>query len=160
VPDADALAEAAGRYFIPEKMTCAEAMLMAGCSCLGITSDIVPDVALGLGGGIGFQGKVCGILTGGAMVLSLAIAPREAEYEPRKMRVLAAVGTYVQRFEKEFKSLDCRTISKLDLTTAEGRKALVSGVKAKTCAPLVEKNARMIAEIIAEDAKRTPAKTT
>ena len=144
--DPDGLARAAVEHFVPGKKTCGESLFMAGCEALGITSDLVPDVALGLAGGIGLQGKTCGTITGSAMVLSLAVASREPDYRKKKMRVLGAVGALYKRFEDEFETTECRKLCGLDLTTAEGRKALEEGVKEQKCRRFVEVAARMLAE--------------
>ncbi len=81
--DPDELAQAAVRHFLPGKLTCGEALLKAGCEALGVRSDLVPDVALGLAGGVGLQGKTCGCVTGPAMVLGLAVGRQETEYKKK-----------------------------------------------------------------------------
>lgn len=144
--DPDALAEAAHKHFIPGKRTCGEAILMAGCEALGITSDLVPDIALGLAGGVGLQGRMCGTMTGSAMVIGLAVGRSIKEYKPKQMKTLGQVGKVVRAFEKQFGSTDCRKICGLDLTTPEGRKMLVERVKAAKCDKCVRVAARLLAE--------------
>ncbi len=148
--DPERLAEATVEHFLPGKRTCGESILLAGCEALGIRSDLVPDIALGLAGGIGLQGKTCGVVTGSAMVLSLAVASTEPEYPEKKKRVLKAAGALCRRFEEEFGTTQCRKLSGLDLTTAEGRKALEERVKAETCRRYVEACARMLARALPE----------
>jgi len=147
--DPDDLAAAAVKHFLPGKLTCGEALLLAGCEALGIRSDLVPDAALGLAGGVGLQGKTCGCVTGPAMVLGLAIARQESEYEPKKKRTFKVAGAFCKRFEEKYGTVLCREISGLDLTTPEGRKALMTHVKAEKCSKVVEAAARMLAESLA-----------
>jgi C_GCAxxG_C_C family probable redox protein len=147
--DADALAAAAHKHFIPGKKTCGEAILAAGCEALGISSDLVPDIALGLAGGCGLQGKTCGCVTGSAMVVGLAVGRQETDYGKKKKRTFKAVGGLVGRFEEQFGSTECRTISGLDLTKAADRKKLADHVKAQRCAKVVIAAARMLAETLA-----------
>ena len=118
---------------------------MAGCEALGIKSGLVPDIALGLAGGVGGQGDTCGVLTAAAMVLSLAIARKETEYPKKKMRIVQAVGRVHSEFKKQFGCTDCRTLCGLDLTTEEGRKKLAEGVRVQKCAKFVEAGAKLVA---------------
>jgi len=143
--DADKLAARAHEHFIPGKRTCCESILMAGCEALGIESNLVPDIALGLAGGVGLQGETCGVITSSAMVLSLAVAAKEKEYPKKKMQTLAAVGRLRCAFQKEFGHTDCRSLSGLDLTKPEDRKKLMATVKSQKCANLVKGGARLLA---------------
>jgi C_GCAxxG_C_C family probable redox protein len=144
--DPQALAKAAYEHFIPGKRTCCEAILMAGCEALGIRSDLVPDIGLGLAGGIGLQGCTCGVVTGSAMVVSLAVAAKEKEYPKKKTQSLQAAGRIHQAFKREVGQTQCRSLCGLDLTTAKGRERLKTEVKAKTCARYVRVGARLLAE--------------
>jgi len=144
--DADKLAARAHEHFIPGKRTCCEAILMAGCEALEIDSKLVPDIALGLAGGVGLQGETCGVITGSAMVVSLAVAAKEKEYRKKKMQTLEAVGRLRCAFQKEFGHTDCRSLCGLDLTKPEDRKKLMESVKSQTCAKFVKGGARLLAE--------------
>ena len=143
--DPDKLSEVAYQQFIPGKLTCCESILMAGCAALGIKKDLVPDVALGLAGGVGLQGKTCGVITGCAMVLPLAIAQKEKEYLKKKMATLQAVGRVYNAFEERAGSTECRTLCGLDLTTPEGRKKLQGSVKQQTCTRFVKVGSELLA---------------
>jgi len=141
------LAESAREHFVAGKRTCGESILAAGCEALGIKSELVPDIALGLAG-VGLQGETCGVLTGSALVLSLAVAKQEkqAEYPTRRMRTLEAVGRVHRAFKNEFGHTDCRSLCGLDLTTPEGREKLKAGVRAEKCAKYAEIAARILGE--------------
>jgi C_GCAxxG_C_C family probable redox protein len=142
--DPDNLSKTAYQHFIPGKLTCCESILIAGCEALGIKSDLVPDIALGLAGGIGLQGKTCGVITGCALVLSLAIAEREKEYPKKKMVTLQAVGRIHDAFERRVGSTECRALCGLDLTTPEGRKRLQESVKEQICTRYVNVGSELL----------------
>jgi len=144
--DPQEFAEVAVKHFLPGKKTCGEAVLMAACDSFGVESDLVPNIALGLAGGVGLQGKTCGLVTGAAMVLGLVAGAKESEYKNRFKRVLKAAGGYLKRFEGEFGTIVCRKICGLDLTTPEGMKELKTKVKAGKCGKIVRTAARMLAE--------------
>lgn len=119
---------------------------MAGCEVLDIQSDLVPDIALGLAGGVGLQGETCGVITGSAMVLSLAVATEETEYAKKKMRTLEGVGRLHRAFRDQFGHTECRSLSGLDLTTPQGRQTLVQSVKAHKCSKCVKAGAELLAK--------------
>ena len=144
--DPDKLSATAYQQFIPGKLTCCESILMAGCEALDVKSDLVPDIALGLAGGIGLQGKTCGVLTGCALVLSLAIAQREDEYSKKKMAILQAVSRVYNAFKEQLGNVDCRPLCGLDLTTPEGRKRLQEGVKEQICTRFVQVGSELLAK--------------
>ena len=147
--DPAAFAEVAVKHFIPGKKTCGESILLAACETFGVETDLVPNIALGLAGGVGLQGKTCGLVTGSAMVLGLVAGAKESEYEPRFKRVQKAVGIFVKGFEGEFDTTVCREICGLDLTTPEGMRELKTKVKAEKCSKIVRTTARMLAESLA-----------
>jgi len=153
-PDPEELAKAVHRHFIPGKRTCGESMMLGCCEVLQIDSLLVPDIALGLGGGIGVQGHTCGIVTGATMVIGLVVGSRETDYKKKKMRVFTVCGTFLQRFQKANHTVSCRKICGLDLTTAEGRKRLMGGIKAEKCGPLMLAGARILGQVLREDEER------
>ena len=148
-----------GSAFAPERMvkpalehyqagkrTCAESILMAGCEALAIKSDLVPDIALGLTGGVGFQGETCGVLTASAMVLSLALAKRD--YETRRQRmttVLFAVRRVHRAFREQLGHSDCRSLCGLDLNLPAAQERLQYSVRNQKCIKFVELGARLLA---------------
>ena len=144
--DPDRLAKRAVRHFLPGKRTCGEALLAAGCEELGLRSDMVPDIALGLGGGVGLRGHTCGVITGSALAIGLAARRKYPDYAARKVAVMAAVQSLSKEFERKFGATDCRALCGLDLTTAEGRRELSERVKQRTCGRLVEQGARLLAQ--------------
>jgi len=151
--DPDAMAKSAVKHFIPGKLTCGESILLAGLESLGLKSKLAPDIALGLGGGVGLQGKTCGVVTGAAMILGLAVGAVEKDYKKKKMATFKAVGQFSKAFEKEHGCTVCRKLSGLDLTTVEGRKKLMASVKADRCCKLVAFGAKPLAKSLQEIAK-------
>lgn len=145
--DPEKLAKTALGHFVAGKRTCGESILMAGCEALGVQSDLVPDIALGLAGGMGMQGETCGALTSSTMVLSLAVAQKEKEYPKKMMRTMQCVGRVHRAFKKQCGCTDCRSLTGgLDLTTPEGKEKLKAGVRAQKCTKYVEAAARILGQ--------------
>jgi len=146
--DPDSMSKAALEHFLPGGKTCVESMLLVGADALGIQTPVIPDIGLGVAGGIGLQGRTCGAIIGAAMVAGMAIGPKESEYKKKKMAVLSAAGKIFKEFEKEHGSTDCRKLCGLDLTTPEGRQKLEADVKKDTCSQFVDTAARLMAEML------------
>lgn len=142
----DELASAAGRHFLEGKRSCCESLLMAGCEALGIKNELIPDIAIGLAGGVGLQGETCGVITGSALVLSLAVAKKETEYAKKMMRTVQAVSQVHNEFRKQCGHTNCRSLTGMDLTTAEGRAKHKAEVRVPKCGRYVAVAARLLAE--------------
>jgi len=151
--DPDTMAKSAVKHFIPGKLTCGESILLAGLESLGVKTRLAPDIALGLAGGVGLQGKTCSVVIGAAMILGLAVGAVEKDYKKKKMATFKAVGQFSKAFEKEYGCTACRKLSGLDLTTVEGRKKLMASVKADRCRKLVAFGARTLAKSLQEIAR-------
>jgi C_GCAxxG_C_C family probable redox protein len=131
--------------FTTRGQTCPESILSAGCQALGIESDLVPDIALGLAGGVGLQGRICGLLTASAMVVSLAVAKKEKDYPKKKLQSLQITGRLFNKFAQQFGSCRCRLLCGLDLTTPEGREKLEKEVKLQVCTRYVRQATESLA---------------
>jgi C_GCAxxG_C_C family probable redox protein len=138
------------KHFLDGKRTCSEAVAMAGGDVLGVADPHLPDLAIGLAGGVGLQGRTCGALLGAGMVTGLAIGRKEQDYAKKKKAALAAVGKLYQEFKEKHGSTDCRTLCGLDLTTLAGRLKLEAVVKRTVCVRFVETAARLMAQSMAE----------
>jgi C_GCAxxG_C_C family probable redox protein len=140
------ISDSANSHFLPGRRGCAEALLMAGCEVLGIKSDVIPEIAAGLAGGIGCQGEICGVILGASMVASLAVSGIP-DYMKRKQEAIKASARLYKKFKQKFGKTDCISLSGVDLRTPEGRKAMKESVKAEKCSVYV----RAMAEILAAE---------
>lgn len=140
---AEALAERASEYFLQGGRTCSEAVLQAACDALGIESPLIPDIALGLGGGVGQTGQICGAVSGCALALSLAAKEKIADYKSRKPLVMKAVANVCTGIASRFGAVTCSEISGLDFRKEEDRRKHVESGRVETCAPVVKEAARL-----------------
>ncbi len=113
-------------------------MLLAVCQECDVEVDrkVVPGIAFGFAGGIGNSGSVCGAVAGGVMALSLLTEKGETMGEA--LRALGMAGEFRRRFEAEMKTISCRELTGLDLSTEEGIEQLMSSDISQTvCFPAV-----------------------
>jgi C_GCAxxG_C_C family probable redox protein len=125
---------------------CAQAVLSVFAEDLGMPRDTALKIASGLGAGLGRQGKICGVVLGAYMVLSLKAG------SPEPNAVLCKELTYrlTRAFDNDFMiihhSLICRDLLHTDISTPEGyRYANENGLFSNTC-PVLVSDAIMILE--------------
>lgn len=106
------------------------------CQHFGLDHDNVPAIATAFGGGVGGTGSVCGAVVGAVMAIGLRHGRRDAS--TRDGRAYALTQELRRRFEAATGAVDCRTLTGMDLTTAEGVKAFyASDVPRRVCRPAV-----------------------
>ncbi|NLP17933.1 MAG: C_GCAxxG_C_C family protein [Firmicutes bacterium] len=124
--------------------TCSQILLTLGLEARGETNPSLVRAVHGLAGGIGYSGKVCGALTGGACLIGLYAgrgrAEEEADEDFRQM-----IKTLVQWFKEEYgeenNSIDCYDIL--------GEKPGPQSFTAK-CATIVTQVYEKVQEILAD----------
>lgn len=104
---------------------------------LALEADLIPRIATPFGGGIARRGGFCGVASGALMAIGILLGRDKggASTDP----AFAAAGSFLDGFEREFGSLQCRTLTGYDLADkAELKAFLKSGTKEKRCAPILE----------------------
>jgi C_GCAxxG_C_C family probable redox protein len=134
------VADLADRYF-QEGYNCAQSVLLAVAEARGLECpQCIPGLALAMGGGVGHTGKTCGGVTGGAMVIGLAVE-RQMAGAPildKKRAANRVAGGFVAAFEKKFASTACAAILGLDWSDVEAMARFQrENLKALKCSPCV-----------------------
>ncbi|MBC8277784.1 MAG: C_GCAxxG_C_C family protein [FCB group bacterium] len=128
---------------------CAESMLLSACEELGIKNEYFPAAGSALGAGLSLTGDICGLATGGLMVIGLLYGRRTPFDSNDRTYYL---GT---EFLKGFKELRgsklCLNISGKDLSLDEEYAAFErEKVEEKICAPLLVETVNLLNIILAE----------
>lgn len=144
--DAERMATDAERLFMEEGYCCGESVLKAVCAALGTDNDLIPDIALGFGGGLGLQGHACGSLCGAVMAVAIGMAQKVPEHGARMMPTFEAAGRVCTAFAERAGATACRDLIGLDLTTPDGFAALVEREKAAKCLGFVKEAVRCAAD--------------
>jgi len=135
------------------RFVCAESVLLATCEEFGMNVDekVIPKIAYAFAGGIGNTGSVCGAVAGAVMAIGLIKDRGETMEE--MMSVFGLAAEFRKRFEAEMKTISCRELTGLDLTTPEGMEGLMgSDVPQKVCFPAVATAHRLVVELLRESA--------
>lgn len=126
-------------------------MLLAVCQELDVEIDekIVPRIAFGFAGGIGNSGSVCGAVAGAVMAISLKMERGETMDEV--LRPLEVLREFRRRFEAEMKSISCRELTGLDLSTEEGvEKLMNSDIPQNVCFPAVARAYELAVDLLGD----------
>ena len=130
-------------------LVCAESVLLATCEEFGVDVDekTIPKIAFVFAGGIGNSGAVCGAVAGAIMAIGL-IRDRRETYD-EMMQTIRLGAEFRKRFEAEMKTINCRELTGLDLTSPEGISGLMeSDVSQKVCFPAVATAYRLVVALL------------
>ncbi|MBU7016201.1 MAG: C_GCAxxG_C_C family protein [Theionarchaea archaeon] len=107
------------KYF-DSGFNCAESVLLSLSEVLGNTSDCIPQIATGFGGGMR-TGDICGAVSGAVMGLGLHFGRTTSEEKEKRDNTYAVVEEFVRQFRKIHGTIICRELLGVDVTTEEGR---------------------------------------
>jgi C_GCAxxG_C_C family probable redox protein len=112
-------------------------------------NDVIPRIAGAFAGGIGNTGAVCGAVIGAVMAIGLKQG--RADTMEEALRNLAVAREFRRRFEAEMKTISCRELTGVDLSTDEGLKQLMSSDTPQTvCFPAVGAAYRLVVDLLKE----------
>lgn len=124
-----------------------EAVLLAVCREFEIENEIIPRIASLFAGGIGNTGAVCGAVIGGVMTIGLK--QERGKTMEEMLRNFAVAQEFRRRFEAEMKTINCRELTGLDLSTPEGIKQLMSSdIPQTVCFPAVGAAYRLVMDLL------------
>lgn len=129
---------------------CAQSVLFAFASDLGLDADTALKVSTGFGGGIARRGEVCGAVTGGIMVLSLQYGRGGQQDRTATEQTYEKTLELISLFEKRHGSCLCRDLLEgCDLRTAEGKLYFKElDLQHKTCVGCVQTVVEMLEKIL------------
>ena len=124
-------------------LNCAESMVAAFAGWVGIPRETGIRAATGFGAGMGRAGSVCGLVSGGVLILGWAFGRTDSRDEAAKERAYCAVAELLRAVRASCGSILCTDLIGVDLTTEEGRhRALEEELLIARC--------RATAEVVAE----------
>ena len=128
-------------------MNCSQAILAAFGEPHGMDIAAARRIGRPLGGGIARMGQTCGAVTGAIMVLGLAADKRPSEGEARAAAV-ASAREFTALFEKRHKTILCRELLGVDLSTEQGyKKFREENLMSTVCPEFVRSAAEILNEL-------------
>jgi C_GCAxxG_C_C family probable redox protein len=151
------LEEEAVKYFM-DGYNCAESVLLAFLNSwskyfrMGVTS----AAASAFGGGMGRMGHVCGALSGGLIVIGLAVGRTEGKDDEGRKEAYSEAKRLFQSFQERWGALSCRELTGCDLSTREGfSKYRDLKIHETKCSEIVKDTVKTLTAILRER-KRDP----
>jgi C_GCAxxG_C_C family probable redox protein len=138
-PSPEDVANRAERYFA-DGHNCAMAVLRAVAESLDLACPAcIPAVALGLGGGVGHTGRICGAATGAVMALGLAVNRFvDGSLVDKKDETVTLTAGLVNRFVEAFGSAECAALLGFSWSEPDALERFQrEGKRERTCTPAV-----------------------
>ena len=133
---------------------CAQAVLSTYFKALDLDEALAHRMGAGLGGGVGRKQYVCGAVNAGAIVLSAVHGNADRSDVAQKEATTLRVRKYVDEFEEEFGTSQCRGLLGMDTSTPEGRKtASEAGLFDTVCVDCIKKVCLLLEEEIGSNKK-------
>lgn len=101
---------------------CAQSVLSAFASDLGIDGNTAIRIASGFGGGMGRQQLTCGALTGAYMVIGYLHGMHAPDDDLASEKAARMIQKFTADFKEKYGHSDCFSLIGVDLSTEEGRK--------------------------------------
>jgi C_GCAxxG_C_C family probable redox protein len=127
---------------------CAESVLLAIAESQDIRSDLIPRIATGFCSGISRSGGMCGAISGAIMGINL-VTGRNSPTESLEINY-ALVQKMIERFEKQYGSVNCCQLLGCDLATEAGQRYFLENHLMENCLQYAEGATSMALALIAE----------
>ena len=128
---------------------CAQSVISSHCEELGLKDELAKKISCGFGAGMGYNGEVCGAVTGAIMLIGLKYGKYREEDNEAKEKTYNLVKEFTDRFKKEFGTIICKELIKYDIVKEEElKKARDSGVFKEVCPLLVKRSTELIEELL------------
>ncbi len=101
---------------------CAQSVLSTYCEELGLDKNTALKLALGLGGGMGKLGEVCGAVSAAFLVIGLKHGSFTAYDLETKEKVYQLVQDFEKQFSERNETILCRELLGLDLRNCDKEK--------------------------------------
>lgn len=132
---------------------CAQAILIAYGEQFGLDRETALRLALGLEGGLGRTGEVCGAVSGACLVLGLEAGEQEDASGPEGRKLARRrVREFTRKFRERYGAVACRQLLGSDLSTHAGMMA-ARGKRAfsRKCPEYVTAAAEILEEMLDGD---------
>jgi len=141
---ADMAVEIFGKGF-----SCAQAVFSSHAADFGVDVTMAKKIAGAFGGGMAHNGEVCGAVTGAFMLIGLKYGKCIEGDDDAKAKTYKLASEYIERFKREFGSINCTDLLKYDLSIEkEAEKAKELGLFKTFCPILVKRSVELVEKIL------------
>jgi len=128
---------------------CSQSILMTFGPDLDLPVELAQCIAAPFGAGIGYQGEVCGAVTGGIMVLGLLAGSKKLPLLEEKNFAYSMALEFLNNFRSQCGSIMCRELLGYDISTPENLDQVKkSGNFEAVCPRFVQTSAELLIRMI------------
>ena len=137
--------------YMKKGYNCAQSIIKAYASEVGIKEEDAIRMASALGGGVGRNGHICGAVSGAALIIGMKFGSTDPANFQAKEKAYNKTNELLEKFSEENKSVLCKELIPYDMKIPEElKKAREAGVFAKQCLLYVLSAGRILENIINE----------
>jgi C_GCAxxG_C_C family probable redox protein len=130
-------------------LNCNQAVFAAFGPVYGVSEELCIKLGLSYGGGMGRQGKTCGVVTGAYNVIGLWASEQSNELQEQKQIAAQKVKEFNQLFIRENKYLECKDLLGYDISIPEEAiKIKEQNLSDTLCPKFVGKAVELLEEIL------------
>jgi len=138
-----------------EGFSCAQALLAVYGPELGVDRETALKIAGGFGGGLGRMAGTCGAVTGACMVIGLVHGMVKKGDLQQKEISYDYVRKFAEKFRERNKTLECRELMGVDVSTPEGLAvAKEKNISRTVCPKYVQDAAEILEELLADSLEK------
>jgi C_GCAxxG_C_C family probable redox protein len=128
--------------------SCCTGVLAAFAPELGMDEELAGRLGLGMAGGVGSQGNVCGAVSGATMVIGLKTLDAEKlKDRAAAMETIEEVKEFIAKFEEKHSSIICRELIGRDISTKEKKIQAMKENAYANCPGYVQSAAEIVDEM-------------
>ncbi len=128
--------------------SCCTGVLATYSEELGMDVELAARTGLGMAGGMGGLGHVCGAVSGGAMVVSLKMTDKDNLHDMQSaLKTSDTVKKFITKFEEKHGSIQCRKLIGRDISTMEAKKKAMEEKAFVNCPSYVADAAKILEEM-------------
>ena len=138
----------AGSLF-SQGFSCSQAVCTAFSGELGFEREQALRISSAFGGGMGHNDEICGVVSGGLMVIGMKYGRVRADDLAAKEKCYGLAGDFFREFKRKHGSIRCTDLLGCDLSTAEGvKEAREKDLFTTRCLELVKDAASIIDHLL------------
>lgn len=131
-----------------EGFNCAQSLLAAYGTELGLNREVALKIGSAFGGGIGRLGETCGFVTGALMIIGLKYGMTDAKNKKSKIKTYEVVENFINKFKSRNNSITCRELVGFDMSSFKTLSPDLSKIVMERCPKLLRDSAEIIDKIL------------
>jgi C_GCAxxG_C_C family probable redox protein len=128
---------------------CAQSVLAASASGVGIDEGTALKIASGFAAGMGYRGEMCGAVVGAYIAIGLKYGFTDPDGQDKKDQTYKLIGEFLKDFLEKNGSVYCNKLLDYDLSDPEQlRKAREQNVFREKCPKFVQDSSEILEKIL------------